>query len=127
MLEEISYIDQIVEFFKGPPDEVVISLLLWFGWIPILLMIMKAAIMIWVDNRQGKWLGTQQFVILAIDVPRDSEQSPKAVENIFATLAAAKMGPNFKETYFEGKHQRSFSFEIVSVDISQIKVTIRKQ
>ena len=116
MLEEISYIEQIIEFFKGPPDEVVISLLLWFGWIPVVAMMLKAAIMIFVDNRQGKWLETQPYVMLAIDVPRDSEQSPKAVENLFATLGAAKMGPNFKEKYFEGKHQRGFSFEIVSID-----------
>lgn len=116
MLEDISLLDSILEFFRQPADVVVITLLLWFGWIPVVAMIAKAGIMIFVDGRQTKWAARQPYVMLAIDVPRESVQSPKAVENIFAACAGAKMGPNFKEKYFEGVHQRGFSFEIVSID-----------
>ncbi len=63
-----------------------------------------------------KWSLTHQNVLLAIDVPRGNEQSPKAVENIFAYLGGAQGSINFFEKWFEGKYQKSFSFEIVSLE-----------
>jgi len=53
-------------------------------------------------------------MLLAIDIPKNNEQSPKAVENIFSTLSGILSGPNLYEKYWLGAHQLSFSLEIVS-------------
>ncbi len=58
----------------------------------------------------------KKWVLLAIDVPRDNEQSPKAVENIFSHLAGAAAGITFVEKYWDGEQSDPFSFEIVSID-----------
>lgn len=64
---------------------------------------------------RGKWAKTHKFTLLAIDIPRGNEQSPKAVENMFTYLGGAQGGVNFFEKWFEGLFQKSFSFEIVSI------------
>jgi len=62
------------------------------------------------------WEKTHQNIILAIDIPRGNEQSPKAVENMFTYLAGAHASINFFEKWFEGLFQKSFSLEIVSLE-----------
>ena len=65
---------------------------------------------------QGKWSETHKYILLAIDIPRGNEQSPKAVENMFTYLGGAHGTQSFFEKWFEGIYQKSFSFEIVSID-----------
>ena len=65
---------------------------------------------------RGKWSLTHKNIILAIDIPRGNEQSPKAVENMFTYLGGAHGSISFFEKWFEGVYQKSFSFEIVSID-----------
>lgn len=116
----MSQIDQIITtvqiFFSQEPDVIVTKLLLYFGWIPIFAVIVRGLLEVWQNWREDLWEAKQRFVLLAIDVPRESVQSPKAVENIFAAISAARSSPNFKEKWFEGKSQRPFSFEIASID-----------
>jgi hypothetical protein len=50
-----------------------------------------------------------------VDVPRMNEQTAKAVEHIFSTIAGAYSGLDRFEKYWLGKFQPSFSFEIVSI------------
>lgn len=64
---------------------------------------------------RGKWAATHKFSLLAIDIPRGNEQSPKAVENMFTYLGGAQGSVSFFEKWFEGLFQKSFSFEIVSI------------
>ncbi len=70
---------------------------------------------IWLNYRQGKFQSKWQHVLLAIDIPKDNEQTPKAVENIFAHLSGSHTDPNRWEKYWEGKTQESFSLEIISL------------
>ncbi|HBF67204.1 MAG TPA: hypothetical protein DDW36_02145 [Candidatus Magasanikbacteria bacterium] len=56
-----------------------------------------------------------KWVFLAIDVPKNNEQTPRAAENIFAHLAGAHSTRDLVEKYWLGETQRWFSFEIVSV------------
>jgi len=57
-----------------------------------------------------------KWIYLAIDVPKGNEQTPKAVEQIFAHLAGAHKNPDLEEAYLDGYHQPWFSFEIVSIE-----------
>lgn len=103
-------------FTEQPIDEVLIKLLLYFGWIPVFFVLFRGLAEIYKDQKQTEWVGKQPQVLLAIDIPRESEQSPKAVENIFAACMGGLSNPNFKERWFEGKMPRPISFELVSVN-----------
>ncbi len=56
-----------------------------------------------------------KYVLLALDVPKGTEQSPKAVESIFTALAGAHSHGNLIEHYWDGHVQEPFSFEIASL------------
>lgn len=70
---------------------------------------------LWLNAKQVKWFSKIKWVFLAIDIPRDSEQTPKAVEQLFSTLSGAHTPISFKEK-MQGQFQLSFSFEIISID-----------
>jgi hypothetical protein len=95
--------------------------LMWYllangGWLVFAWIIMNGFYNVWLMNQQGKWFMTNKFVILAIDIPKDTEQTPKAVEQLFATISGAHAMLNAKEMYMQGMFQLWFSFEIVSID-----------
>ncbi|MBU4482351.1 hypothetical protein KKC16_02810 [Patescibacteria group bacterium] len=71
---------------------------------------------IWVNWRQGKYAAKQEWVYLAIDVPKNNEQSFKAVEQIFTNMWGAIRGPDFWDKYWTGYFQPSFSLELVSIE-----------
>ncbi len=73
-------------------------------------------LMFWLPARREKYVSSVSYVLLAIDIPKENEQSPKAVEHIFTTLSGAYSGPIKSEYYIDGKVQLGFSFEIVSLD-----------
>lgn len=93
----------------------------WFlithgGWVLVLLALFKIAEWAWLDYVQGQYAANRQWVCLAIDVPKDNVQSPKAVENIFAHMAGAHSNPDLKDIYWDGVTQDYFSFEIVGIE-----------
>lgn len=95
--------------------------LMWYifikgGWIIFTIFFFWASYTLWIMERENKYFSQFKFVILAIDVPKDTEQTPKAVEQLFSTLSGAHMPLSAKEKYWEGVFQLSFSFEIVSID-----------
>lgn len=85
-------------------------------WIIVVIIFAKALYDLWLDGRQGQFYGKWKFVLLAIDIPKNNIQTPKAVESIFAALMGAQKNPNLVDTYWEGWLQESFSFEIVSLE-----------
>ncbi|MCR4278681.1 MAG: hypothetical protein NUV81_02120 [bacterium] len=95
---------------------------MWFlfvhgGWIVILILILWGAKEVWVDHLIGKALMSKEWVLLAIDVPRLTEQTPRAVENIFAFFAGIHAPPaNKLETYVTGHKQGTISCEIISIE-----------
>lgn len=103
-------------FWNQSIDVILYDLLTWFGWIPLTVTIASGMAQVWKNHRQGLFAGTLKFVILAIDVPSMTEQTPKAVENIFTTIAGAYSNLTWKEIWVIGKFQPSFSFEIVSTE-----------
>lgn len=70
---------------------------------------------IWLSVIRGKFVHSQRFVLLTVNLPKQTEQSPKAVENVFSHLGGLYRGLTWKELYWEGQLQTNFSFELVSI------------
>lgn len=86
------------------------------GWIVILFVMLQGFWLLWVQSRQEMYGGTLQYTVLAVDIPKNNEQTPKAAEHIFTQLSGAYSGTDNFEKYWLGKFNPSFSFEIVSID-----------
>ncbi|MFA4845704.1 MAG: hypothetical protein WC654_04055, partial [Patescibacteria group bacterium] len=91
----------------------------WFllkigGWLPMLITLLWGFKELWLHYIREKYEQHWKWVVLSIDVPKDNEQSPKAVESIFAQVAGALTSGNLIEKYIKGKVQEPFSFEIAS-------------
>ncbi|MFA4937341.1 MAG: hypothetical protein WC575_03580 [Patescibacteria group bacterium] len=85
------------------------------GWVVVLLIGLP---LWWVERLRRKrisYLAGIKYVLLAIDVPKETEQSPKAVESIFTALAGTYVNPNKYYKYIKGEIIEPFSFEIVSL------------
>jgi len=113
-------------FFSQPIDELLFDVLIWTGWIPIAVVLVWGVIQLWLDYRRGMFVGSRKYILLAIDVPSRTEQSPKALENMFATLYSAKSSITWKEKWMQGKLHPVFSLEIVSTE-GYIQFLIRTQ
>jgi len=107
---------QINAFLALPPDQMLLRFLILFGWIPILVVVLWGFKEIWMNYIQEKWLLDKKFILLAIDIPKENTQSPRAVENIFTYLAGAHSSPDLIDKYWDGYTQLGFSLEVVSID-----------
>jgi len=87
-----------------------------WGWLVLFFPITWMAHLTFVYSRIAKNRAKWKWILLAIDVPKDNEQGPRAVENIFAQLAGAHGSQDIEEIHFEGETQKWFSFEIVSIE-----------
>jgi hypothetical protein len=87
-----------------------------FGWLILAGMFLYGSLQAYLFYIRQRWGATHKSVLLAIDIPRGNEQSPKAVENIFTYLAGAHGSISFFEQWFEGKFQKAFSLEIISLE-----------
>ncbi|MBI4458407.1 hypothetical protein HY633_05590 [Candidatus Uhrbacteria bacterium] len=85
------------------------------GWIPTLIIMIQGFWLLWVQWRQNKFAATLTYNLLAIDIPRTNEQTPKAVEQVFSLISGAYSNLDAFEKYWIGKFQLTFSFEIVSI------------
>lgn len=106
----------IMDFFNQPPHIFLWRLFWLVGWIPVLFTALWGLKEVWLFHLQTKWAVSQKKILLAIDIPRNNMQSPKAVENMFAYLAGAHSTFDLIEKYWGGSFQLSFSFEIVSIE-----------
>ncbi|MFA5318617.1 MAG: hypothetical protein WC323_04065 [Patescibacteria group bacterium] len=109
-------LDKIIGILELPTDILLFKLLLYVGWIPVLIVLLWGIFQVWIYYIQGRFGSKREFIFLAIDIPTGNEQSPKAVEYMFAHLAGAHSTNNLIDTYWIGKTQDSFSFEIVSIE-----------
>ena len=80
----------------------------------VILIIWRICWWHWLTHVRKRYLASQKYVLLAIDVPRDNQQGPEAVERLFAHLAGIKVRPKWREKYFEGQVQLDISLEMVS-------------
>lgn len=103
---------------SASPFETALVLFFNGGWIIVLYIAFTSFKDTWRDWRQGLYHDAKRrFILLAIDVPRDNEQSPKAVENIFSHLHGALPGRNNRyEEWWLGKTPDYFSMELISIE-----------
>lgn len=86
------------------------------GWVLFLMAFIYGGWKAFKYFNSARWGAKQKFMMLAIDIPKNILQTPRAVENIFVALAGAHSPLEWGEKVFEGKYQLGFSFEIVSID-----------
>ncbi len=99
-----------------PPTTVLYRLFFWyFGWLPAAFVVLNGILHVWLHHRRHLWGHQQKHILLAIDIPRNNAQSPRAVENLFTYFAGAHGTISWKEKWWDGKFQLLFSFEIVSI------------
>ncbi len=103
---------------SGSPLESALILFFNGGWIVVLIAAVYFGRFSWLDWRQGMYhTAKRHFILLAIDVPRDNEQSPKAVENIFSHLHGALPSRNNRyQEWWLGKTPDYFSMELISIE-----------
>ena len=70
---------------------------------------------VWLLYVRGKNIKKKTYTLLAIDIPKDNEQSPKACESIFYQLSGVPSTPSFVDKWRDGVVPESFSLEIVSM------------
>lgn len=108
---------RLVDFFHLPADQMLWVFFINFGWIVVASIILYGLALIYLQKIRIHWARNNlKFILLAVDIPKGNEQSPKAVENMFTYLGGAHGSVNFFEKWFEGKFQVSFSYEIVSLE-----------
>lgn len=108
---------RLERFMALSPDQMIWEFFLNFGFIVIGIFYIIAFLQFYLNYIRLKWAKENvRFVLLAIDIPKGNEQSPKATENMFTYLGGAHGSQNFFEKWFEGQFQLSFSFEIVSLE-----------
>ena len=86
------------------------------GWLMFLAVFLFGTWINFVYWRQKKFAMKQSHIMLAIDIPRDILQTPRAVENIFTAMAGAQTPLEWHEKYLKGEFQLGFSLEIISIE-----------
>lgn len=109
-------LDLILQFFLRPTFEVVFDIIIIIGWVILAYLLFFLSIHFWKEYKSNKYTADWKWVLLAIDVPLENVQTPKAVEQLFAHLAGAFDGLNIEKVFKDGVKQRWFSFEIISIE-----------
>lgn len=104
------------QFFTLPAGQMAWVFFTNFGWVILGIVFLLGARDVWLNYIRGEWSKSHKNILLAIDIPKGNEQTPKAVENMFTYLGGAHGSQNFYEKWFEGLYQKSFSYEIVSLE-----------
>lgn len=86
------------------------------GWIIFLWVFAWIGRTMWLHRVQTKAAAKKDFIVLRMTAPRMTEQTPKAVENIFSSLAAAGSGISWTGKWMRGEFQSPMSIEIVSLE-----------
>lgn len=116
-MEIVIDLSKIQALLNLPPDVLLFKLFVNVGWIPIAFTLLWGFKEMWMSYIRAKWAEKNaNFVLLAIDIPRDNQQSLKAVENLFSYFSGAHGSIDLIEKYWEGKWQLYFSLEIVSIE-----------
>mgnify|MGYP000921632343 FL=1 len=109
-------ISGILALADVPTEVALYRIFFWyFGWLPVAIVVLKGFLQIWLHEKRENYEHHQKFVLLAIDVPRNNQQSLLAVENMLTYFAGAHGSVNLIEKWVEGKVQLNLALEIVSI------------
>lgn len=106
----------ISQFFSRSSGAVIFDIIIIFGWLLIVYLFLFVAIYYWKDTKGEKFMRKWKWVLLAVDVPLENIQTPKAVEQLFSHLAGAFSSTNIEKAFRLGYRQKWFSFEIISIE-----------
>jgi len=116
-IQSSGIIEQISALGSQDPATIGMVMMLNGGWVIFVLVLFWAMYKdVFLEYRSGQFMGKWKHVLLAVDLPKNNEQTPKAVENLFAALAGVYTSSNLVDKYWNGKVTESFSFEIVSIE-----------
>lgn len=107
---DLSFFSTINDPFTG-----MVALFMHGGWIIYALVSVEMIRILWLEWRRGIWEKKIKYVLLAIDIPKENEQSPKAVESFFDHLQGMDKTPTQQERYIDGFTPTRISFELVSI------------
>lgn len=85
------------------------------GFLAVIFAILAGMWWLYLDYIQGRFIQNTKYIFLSIDVPRENEQTPKAVEHLFSQLHGIHKNPNRREKYIEGYVQPTVTIELVSI------------
>ncbi|OGY50605.1 MAG: hypothetical protein A3J65_03040 [Candidatus Buchananbacteria bacterium RIFCSPHIGHO2_02_FULL_45_11b] len=110
----------IVIDFSSIPTDSPIAFGWWFfktiGWIYPVFLFTYALILFWQLWLRNNYRRERKYMMVAVDVPKNIENGPKGVENIFNQLAGAHQPLKVHEKWWTGEIPNSFSFEIASFE-----------
>lgn len=86
------------------------------GWVVLVAVISWGCVRLWLEWRQTLYNAKKTYVVLAIDIPRLTEQGPRAVDNMFAYLAGAHGGASWTDKWIRGYTQDTIAVELVSIE-----------
>lgn len=110
---DLSFWQNFLSMTRAEQSETIFVLV---GWWILALVFFAIAMEVWKKHQQQEYMSTWQWSVLAVDVPPQFVQSPKAVEQIFTHLSGAQVNYSVYERYFQGKVPKWFSFEIISIE-----------
>src|SRR5690348_10246044 len=85
------------------------------GFVFIIIAIFYGIWWLYLDYIQSRFMAKTKYVMLAIDVPKENEQTPKAVEHMFSHFHGLHKNPNSREKYIDGYVQPTITIEIISI------------
>lgn len=103
-------------FFQQSAGDVIVQLLVLFGWTIIAWLLLFVGLYYLAEYKENKYTKNWKWVLLAVDIPPMNEQTPRAVEQMFAHIAGAFTPPGIRDIYRHGFRQRWFSLEIISIE-----------
>jgi hypothetical protein len=86
------------------------------GFILVLVVLGYGIWWVYMDYIQTEYIKKTKYVLLAVDVPKENEQTPKAVEHIFSHFHGIQKSPNAQQKYLDGYVQPTISVELISID-----------
>lgn len=85
------------------------------GFVVVIIAILWGIWWVYLDYIQTRFVMNTKYTLLAIDVPKLNEQTPKAVEHIFSHFHGIYKNPSWIEKYIDGYVQPTVTVEIISI------------
>lgn len=70
----------------------------------------------WMTYIRSEFIANENYILLEIDIPRDQDKSPLAMETVLSTLHQTGGEGTFIRKYWEGSVRPWFSLELVSIE-----------
>jgi len=87
----------------------------YYGWVLFVIGFIVMFKFEYMEEIQGQFVASTEWVFLKILVPKENKVSTLAVENIFSQMHVLHSALTFEEKYMQGKFQLWYSLEIISM------------